>query len=63
MKFNRVCVLFVGVCLIGAALADVEEEDDDVQVEVEDEDVKPEKVNFISSTIYTVNFQLYFPGT
>ncbi|XP_048778294.1 calnexin-like isoform X2 [Ostrea edulis] len=51
MKFNRVCVLFVGVCLIGAALADVEEEDDDVQVEVEDEDVKPEKPKFTPPTV------------
>jgi hypothetical protein len=54
MKINNVYILLVGVCLIGAAFTDTEEEDDDVQVEVEDDDVKPEKVNSVSSTISTV---------
>ncbi|XP_061164558.1 calnexin-like isoform X2 [Saccostrea echinata] len=51
MKLNKVCVLLLGVCLIGAVFADTDEDDDDVQVEVEDDDVKPEKPKFVPPKI------------
>ncbi|XP_062571665.1 calnexin-like isoform X2 [Saccostrea cucullata] len=51
MKLYTVCMLVLGVCLMGAVFADTEEEDDDVQVEVEDDDVKPEKPKFVPPKI------------
>lgn len=30
MKFNIVYILFLGVCLIGVILVDIDDEDDDV---------------------------------